>query len=754
LSTASISHQKSVTGTPGMGIPILVAFVSLVFLAVVLVSMRRSELARMSQRLADIAEAKKSGSYKARLQYPHIDLSRCIGCGTCIAACPEDQVLDLVHGQAAVIHGARCVGHGNCANACPVSAISLTLADINERTDIPVLNRSLESPGRPGLFLAGEVTGYALIRTAISHGTSIINQIADDLQQVDREATRSSGDGVDVVIVGAGPAGLAASLQARKRGLSFVTLEQEQLGGTVSKYPRRKLVMTQPVTLPLHGTLRKTSYSKEELMELWSSVAAKHELPILTGQEFTGVVPEEDRFIVTTKTHSFRARKVCIAVGRRGTPRKLGIPGESLPKVAYSLIDAHSFQNRRILVVGGGDSAVEAALGLAAQSGNRVTLSYRQESFLRIKARNQAALHKAIASGQLLCIAPSEVVEIREASVLLAVKGQVQAIPNDDVFVMAGGIPPFKLLADSGVSFDPAERPPAPEVGTRDNGLFIALLVALFFAIATLVWTFWFRSYYQMPLITRPLSPWHALLRPSGTAGLVFGILAAVLVVANLSYLGRRNWFRNLLPGQLVTWMSAHVATGILAFFCVLIHAAFAPRNTIGGHAFAAMALVVITGAIGRYFYSFVPRATNGKELELDEIQAALAADLSEWDEAGREFHDRVHDEIRELVASARWRGNFMSRLAGLCRTNSAVRKRLQQLKLECHEYGLTKAQTLRLTGLASRAYRAALGTAHFEDLRAILNSWRYFHRWIAALMVLLAAAHIATAIRYAIGGL
>ena len=355
-------------------------------------------------------------------------------------------------------------------------------------------------------------------------------------------------------------------------------------------------------------------------------------------------------------------------------------------------------------------------------------------------------------SKQLNWLLNSEVLEIGEDFAVILFDGLMQQIANDDVFVMAGGIPPFQLLSEAGVSFDPADRPAQSPGLAQGTGLFAALQVALCFAIAAFVWAWWFRGYYQLSLSLRPLSDLHSLLRPNGTVGLTFGVLAATLVVANLCYLIRRNWFRNLIPGQLVTWMSAHIATGILAFLFVLIHAAFAPRNTIGGHAFIALGVLVVTGAIGRYFYSFVPRATNGRELELDEIQAIVASELSEWDEAGREFHDRVLGEINDLVAAVRWQSNFFCRLIALFQTNSAIGKKLQQLKRECQEQGLTGEQAFKLTALAKRAYRSALGTAHFEDLRAILNSWRYFHRWLALLMVLLAVMHIVTAIRFAVG--
>ncbi len=726
-------------------------------LAIFQVLRRRSELEALASQLSERQLARNRGSHKARLQFPHVDLSRCFGCGTCIRACPEDGVLELIHGQATVVHGARCVGHGLCAMECPTGAIQLTLGDLENRDDIPVLGDHFEVVDRPGVFLAGEVTGFALIRTAVAHGTAVVDEIFRRTNPKRRAANRSRAEGepLDLCVIGAGPAGLAASLRAKEHGLNFLTLDQEGLGGTVSKYPRRKLVMTQPIKLPLYGTLRRTSYTKEQLMELWEELTRKFELPIREGAEFRGLSPHPDGgYLVNTTAGDVRTQAVCLCLGRRGTPRKLGVSGEELPKVSYSLIDAESYQQRRILVVGGGDSAIEAALGLSEQPGNAVTLSYRKDNFSRLKARNESRIREAIAAGKIQCLFQSEVREILPDEVRLEValptgETRQQTVANDDVFIMAGGIPPFRLLEASGVSFDAARREPPPPLVERGTGLLKALQISFVFASIAMAWVFALQDYYELELFQRPLSGWHHLLKPAGTVGLVCGVLAAALIVANLCYLVRRSLLGRWIPGGLQSWMTAHVGTGLLSLLLVIVHSAMAPRDTVGGHALIALVVVVLTGGIGRYLYSFVPRAANGREMRLDEIDQMVASEAAAWDQQRHQLADRFRDEIQQIASTHRWRKSFWGRLASLLTSERRWKTVLARLQEECREQGLAAEQTERLMILGKRAYRTSLSAAHYEDLRALLASWRYFHRWVALLMVLLAATHIVAAVRY-----
>lgn len=713
---------------------------------------RRAELRRTLEGLEERKQARERGSHEARLQYPVPDPARCIGCGTCVAACPEEGVLQVVHGQAIVVHGARCVGHGRCAQECPVGAIALTLGDLSQRTDLPALSPSFEAVGTPGLFLAGEVTGFALIRTAITHGTSVAREVA---RQVATGPPSEDPELLDLVIVGAGPAGIACALEAKKRGLRAVVIEQQQLGGTVASYPRRKLVMTQPVELPLFGKLTRNSYSKEELMELWQRIVREQQLEILTECEFKGTdrAPSGE-FLVYNSRGTLRAKHVCIAVGRRGTPRKLGVRGEDSAKVAYSLMDAQSYTSRRILVVGGGDSAVEAALGLAEQRGNSVTLSYRRRAFNRLKARNEARVSEAIRGGRIECLYESQVREIDSQSVALEVKrgghDELLQLENDEVFVFAGGTPPFPLLERCGVSFDPADHPEPEALAEGGSGLRRALALSLFLALVVLAWTVSFRGYYALPDAARVASEAHDLLRPASGLGLASGVLGALLIAINLAYLPRRSSVIPFRWGSLQRWMSAHVATGILALLAVIAHSAMSPRSTVGGHAFAGLALLVLTGAIGRYFYSFVPHATNGRELRLDEVRARLASLTAEWDRGQRDFAEHARQRIETLVNDGQWRASLPRRVTALLTGERRLLRTLRQLEREAHSEGLSQEHVAEVLLLARRAHREALAAAHFEDLRGIVASWRYFHRWMALLMVALVVVHVVTALQYA----
>jgi len=732
------------------------------------VALRRSELRRSAEGLAERADARARGSDRARLQHPIIDLDQCIGCGTCVAACPEEGVLAMVHGQAVVVHGARCVGHGRCADACPVGAVALTLGDLSGRDDLPALTDELEAVGIPGLFIAGELSGYALVRTAISQGTVVAEAAARRAPAHRGAQTAGTGgsialaqgdDEVDLLVVGAGPAGIACALRARELGLRCTVLEREPLiGGAVAQYPRGKMVMTQPVRLPLHGTLPRLEYQKEELVGIWEDVVQGHDLDVRTGTTFERVATVEDGGLaVETDRGTFRARQVCLALGRRGTPRLLGVPGEERAKVHYSLLDAQSWRDSDLLVVGGGDSAIEAALGLAAQPGNRVTLSYRKADFFRLKARNEKAIRTAEASGSLRIAFETQVRSIGADEVELESArepGRLERLANDAVFVFAGGIPPFGPLREIGVSFDPADRPPeqTPEFD-RGTGLLIALCFAAALALGVLGFTLWHADYYGLPHAERAASPSHRSLEAKGSVGLTFGVLGVALFLFNLAYLLRRSvTLGRYLPGNLRAWMSMHVFTGLAAFFCVLLHAGLAPRDTVGGHAFWALTVVVVTGTLGRYLYAFVPRATNGKELEIDQLRARIAGLSGEWDRDGRGFGGEVRRTVEELVEADRatWGRGFLRRVGGILQSRRRLEAAFALLRDRGRTEGVPADEVRALLALARRAHRLMLAAAHFAEVRAVLGSWRYLHRWLALLMVLLTGVHVYTAIRFA----
>jgi thioredoxin reductase len=337
----------------------------------------------------------------------------------------------------------ECIGHGACKTVCPVEAITLVFGTERRGVDIPVLTPHFET-SVPGIFVAGELGGMGLIRNALEQGRQAVEAI--------REARRASRDNrLDLVIVGAGPAGFAASLTAMSKRMKFVTLEQESLGGCVFQYPRGKLVMTAPANLPLVGKVNFRQTSKEALLEFWREVERKTGVQINYRERVEDITRQGDGFMVRTTRAEYHTSSVLLAIGRRGTPRKLGVPGEDLPKVVYRLIDPEQYEGQRVLVVGGGDSALEAAASVAESGGSSVVLSYRGDAFDRAKPRNRERVQSAVEGGRLRVLLKSSVKQIAPDCVAIEQTGRMLKVQNDAVIVNAGGVLPSDFLRRVGI---------------------------------------------------------------------------------------------------------------------------------------------------------------------------------------------------------------------------------------------------------------------------------------------------------------
>jgi len=419
-------------------------FVYIAVIAFVLVLYIRRQQRTNKTHIITLHESIESGLMEPPSLHPVADPARCMGSGACVKACPEN-ALGVVNGKAVLINAAHCIGHGACLDACPVEAIKLVFGTEKRGIDIPNISPGFET-NVPGIFIAGELGGMGLIRKAAEQGRQAIDSI--------RKKTAGKAD-FDVVIVGCGPAGISAGLSSIHHKLRYKILEQEEsLGGAVFHYPRQKIAMTAPVELAIIGKMKFSEVSKETLLEFWEDVVRKTGLKISFREQMESIEKVDDVFVVKTNQSSYTASTVLLSMGRRGTPRKLDVPGEELSKVMYRLSDPAQFQGQSMLVVGGGDSALEAAIALSEQKDTNVILSYRSAAFSRVKQKNRMLLEQQQKAGRIRVMLNSGVKRILEKEVEINFEGETKLYPNDAIIVCAGGLLPTPLLQKIGIRFD------------------------------------------------------------------------------------------------------------------------------------------------------------------------------------------------------------------------------------------------------------------------------------------------------------
>lgn len=420
--------------------------ITFLFVVIVVVVYIRKGNKKSAEVREKVDKAKALGRFEPVSLHPYIDLNRCIGSGACVRACPEQDILGLIDGKATVINATACIGHGACFHACPVEAISLRIGTEKRGVDLPHVKPDYET-NVPGIYIAGELGGMGLIKNSAEQGIQAV-RTAHNNKPEHSEAE------IDLAIVGSGPAGIAAALEAKRLGMKAVVLEQDSLGGTVFTFPRQKVVMTRPMDLPLYGPVKLVNTTKQELLDIWVDAIEKHDIEVRERNKVEAIHRAAGAYTLEiAERDAVSATQVLIAIGRRGTPRKLGVPGEVSTKVAYRLLDPELIEHQKVLVVGGGDSAVESALLLKDQ--NEVTISYRKDQFGRIKPGNQEKLEAALAHDELKVLYSSNVTKIEPDKVSLKLAdGAEQDLENDLVYIFIGGELPIDFLKNAGIEVD------------------------------------------------------------------------------------------------------------------------------------------------------------------------------------------------------------------------------------------------------------------------------------------------------------
>jgi thioredoxin reductase len=408
---------------------------------------------RMRRATDSVAPSAPQAAQRARL--PQVNANTCLGCSACVDVCPFD-VLEVRQFVAVVARPDACCGLSLCEQRCPNG--SLVVREGAAIDDRPLLNESLESVDVPGLFLAGDLTGLSLIRNAIEQGAHVAHTIAGG----NRVHGAKGRESYDLVVVGTGPAGLSAILEASRLGLKAIALEQCSVAQSIRSFPRHKLVLDQGDSAAGQASLWLEQCTKEKLVSKWTQVARRARLPIIEGHRMTRVDRATDdveaRFKVWANSGQseevmFATSHLLLALGKRGSPRKLPVPiPESFESdVHYALVDARPFAGRQVLVVGLGDTAMEAALALAGQSECRVTVVARASGLTKGKAKNIQALEHLVNQGRVALHFGASIATVGDHEVRLDIRGTERQLAVDSMFVLIGAEPPWPLLEGLGV---------------------------------------------------------------------------------------------------------------------------------------------------------------------------------------------------------------------------------------------------------------------------------------------------------------
>jgi thioredoxin reductase/ferredoxin len=722
---------------------LVAALAFLAALFVIHIGRRRWRSWRAKRKLA---EAVKLELHVPQSLHPVIDPDVCIGSGSCVNACPEGKILGLLDGVGALINPAKCIGHGRCAAECPVGAIRLVFGSEQRGVELPEVDEHFET-SRAGVHIVGELAGMGLIKNALTQGLQVASYLKDSLDR------HIGTNGVDVAIVGAGPAGIATAVGCRAAGLSYALIEQDTVGGTVAHYPRHKLAMTEPVDLPFYGKLGRKLISKEDLISAFTELMSKAGVRVHEKTRLTKLDGEKDNFVVATDRGVLGARRVVMAIGRRGTPRKLGVPGEDLEKVVYRLTDTEQYAGRRVLVVGGGDSALEAAIQLADETDASVTISYRRPEFGRCRELNKQRLRAHVERGRITTLMSTEVVSVEREAVTLK-NGTTSRLPNDFVIACLGGELPNEFLKSVGISIhrhhgDRAMANPSlagkGKSGLRGHVASIVLAVVGLAVISALAAVGW--KYYSLPLWHRYKAPGHAFLKPSGIWGHGVGVLATLFMLLNFVYPARKRlpWFKG--RGSIAPWLRFHVFVGIMSPLVILFHTAFLWGNHLATTTYVSVVIVVVTGLIGRYFYGWV-RLDPGDAAQADRLAHRLSTVVEGIPIELRQEAQAQDSPLRHvfaLVAGGRLSSRSLPRLfVHMPFEALLVRRGLRhgrRLFLEKSAYHSFRSEVL--------AYRHLRTKIQFHrSFKRLMSAWRALHVVLAVALLGLIGLHVWVSVR------